>query len=125
LHYLWKNEWPENRAPVLDSLILDGKNAHQNNILSAGTVHEALAWANDPDDDELNFTWEILYESPDKKDGGDEEEKPSKGDYKTLMEQSNSFTFKTPNTKGTYRLFVFVYDEIGNGAHANIPFLVE
>ncbi len=125
LHYLWKNEWPENRAPVLDSLMLDGKNAHQNNILSAGTVHEALVWANDPDDDELNFTWDILHGALDKKDGGDEEEKPPVGDYKTLMKKSNSFSFKAPITKGPYLLFVYVYDEIGNGAHANISFFVE
>ena len=51
MHYLWKNEWPKDRSPILDSLKIDTKNAHSNIIIKPDTKYEAKVWVTDLEND--------------------------------------------------------------------------
>ncbi len=125
LHYLWKEHWPANRAPFLDSLRIDGMSAHSSVTFAPNTPHRADVWTTDPEDDSLKIVWEILHETTDKRTGGEEEQKPPAVNGLVIQHQANTLTFRAPGGEGPYRLFVYVYDLNGGAAHANIPFYVK
>ncbi len=125
MHHLWKGNWPSDRAPVLDSLRLNGKNAYQSVTIRPDTQHKAEVWVTDPEDRPLMIQWEILHETTDKRTGGDEENKPPVANCTIIKKTDNSLIFSSPSQTGAYRLFIYVYDDNGNAAHANIPFFVK
>jgi hypothetical protein len=122
---LWKGDRPENRAPRLDSLQLDGLEAENNIMIKTGTRHKAEVFTSDPENDSLRISWEILHETTDKREGGDEETKPPHAEGVNVRQDGSSIVFDAPQQPGPYRLFVYVYDQKGSAAHANIPFFVE
>jgi len=124
MHYIWNNKWPENRSPQVKSFHLNGKTAYHNIKLKSNTSASASIVVEDPDNDKITYTWEILKESTDLKDGGDLEQKPVGIEVEVLKKAEGKFEFKTPN-KGAYRLFVYANDEDNNVATTNIPFLIE
>ncbi len=123
MHYIWNNEWPENRTPVIVDYKLDGKIPEDNILLNAGGEYEAFIEMTDYENDTLTYSWEILPESTDLQDGGDEEERPEAIDGLIVSQQEGSVTFTAPE-KGPYRLFVYVNDGQDHSATANIPFMV-
>lgn len=125
LKNLWSGEWPVNRAPRLEQLLLDGKNASENIIIGPGEEYTAYVSAEDPDSDSLKIAWEILHETTDKRSGGDAEKKPAPAEGLNIRQQQNTLTFTAPQQSGPYRIFVYVYDLKGSAAHANIPFYVK
>ena len=124
VYQLWQGHAPENRSPVLDSLRLNDQCAHSDIILEPSSENVARVWATDPDNDELTLTWEILHETTDKGEGGDREEKPDKVEGLKNRQVEDKLYFQAPEQEGPYRLFIYVYDKRGGGAHANIPFYV-
>ncbi|WP_345245307.1 glycoside hydrolase family 2 TIM barrel-domain containing protein [Nibrella saemangeumensis] len=125
MQYLWTGKWPANRAPHIESLLLDGKNALANITLQPGTTYTAQATVTDPDNDKLTYRWELLPESTDLKEGGDRENRPET--VQGLLSKANGgqITLKTPDREGAYRLFVYVTDGNNNVATANTPFYVK
>jgi hypothetical protein len=81
--------------------------------------------ANDPNHDTLIYSFEILHESTDLKDGGDHEEKPPTVQWKNTIDQNGEITFAIPNEEGQYRVFVYIHDNKNHVATANIPFQVK
>lgn len=124
MHYVWNNKWPENRAPQIKSFHLDGKTAYENIKLKANCTVKAIAKIEDPENDELTYTWEILPESTELKDGGDYERRPKSVKVKISKNKNGKFKFKTPS-KGAYRLFIYASDVDHKVATSNIPFLIE
>lgn len=125
MHYLWNNEWPENRSPQLQSFSLKGQNAHASIKLTSGLEYTAEVKAIDPDGDPMSYRWCIRHEVKREKqsEGGDFEQKAP-----IVMEYSKSefidqFVFEAPEP-GEYRLFVYASDGKGHAGTANIPFLV-
>ena len=125
VHNLWKGEFPQNRSPRLDSLLINGNNAYTSVTLNPGSENKAVVYTSDPENDDLKIVWEILEETTDKRTGGDIEEKPRAVEDLIVELKDSIITFNAPLVKGPYRLFVFVYDQNGSGAHANIPFYVK
>lgn len=125
IHKLWKGKFPKNRSPKLDSLQIDFKSANSSITLEPGSIHKAIVYTTDPDNDDLKIVWEFLEETKDKRTGGDEEQKPPAVDGLIVKSDNSSITFKAPINTGAYRLFVYVYDQKGAGAHANLPFYVK
>ena len=124
LNYSWKEKWPENKAPVLKSFVLDGQKATDNIYLTAEDKHAAEVKFEDSESDNITYRWEILPESQDIKSGGDAESRPDALRGLIKGKQSNTIQLRVPKTEGPYRLFVEVDD--GNGvAYANIPFYVK
>ena len=125
MHYIWNGEWPANRSPAVESMLLDAKTAHDSVTLLAGTEYRAQVVATDPDDDPLKYRWEIMRESEAVQEGGDLEEIPET--LRGLLDDAGlaSVTVSAPDDSGAYRLFVYVYDGNGHAGHANIPFYVQ
>ena len=125
MHYAWNGEWPKNRSPQLEDFTLDGKRAQNSIGLTANRSYKARVVAKDPDKDELTYRWEIMRESQSSKTGGDAEYIPEKIDGLFAGPLADFATFRAPEEKGAYRLFIYVEDGHDHSAHANIPFWVE
>ncbi len=123
-HY-WTGEYPENQAPQLDSMKIDGKNAVDNIYLKPGKEYTAKVFASEPNDDEMTFTWELLGEVAERSQGGAHENEPAKISFETISDLNGELRFVTPKEKGEYRLFSYVFDGKGKVGTANVPFYVE
>ena len=124
LHYMWTGSWPQNRAPRVNSIQLDGKGYRESVVLTAGESYEATFDVFDHEGDPLTWHWEVKPESESKKAGGDHEE-PLPNLEGMLSDPAAATTAITVTSPGKYRLFAYAYDDQGHAAHANIPFLVE
>ncbi|WP_373493715.1 hypothetical protein [Aquiflexum sp.] len=104
-------------------------NAKENIVLSLNVIYSATVDANDPDDDTLQYEWELVPEN--KVFGayaGQGETKPqvAEGAIKERIDNGKTVKFAVPDASGdNYRLFVYVYDGNGKVAVANIPFYVK
>jgi hypothetical protein len=124
MHYIWNGEWPENRAPRMESATLDGRTAYDGIYLDAGRPYAAEVVATDPDGDSLTYLWEVREESRATTEGGDDEAVPQL--ISGVIDQATAprITLTAPRQPGAYRLFVYVFDGRGSAAHANVPFHV-
>ena len=59
MHKIWNGSWPQNRAPGVDSLKLAGRSAYDNIYVDAGKEYDAQAFLSDPENDSLNYLWEV------------------------------------------------------------------
>jgi len=127
MHYLWNGSWPENRTPVLESLLINDKDAHASITLKPGQKCSALVSVSDLEGDELVYTWEIIPEVPEgqQSDGGDKENRQQTVPTSFEPMNTDDIRFNGPASEGQYRLFVYVSDGQGHSATANIPFLVK
>ncbi|GGH13088.1 glycosyl hydrolase family protein [Sphingobacterium alkalisoli] len=124
MHYLWKGKWPKNRAPRLDSLLLDGKKSLDFIYLKPGQNYDVAVFVTDSDKDKLRTRWEILHESTDLKEGGDRESRPARIEGLLTALSHDKALLVAPQQEGAYRLFVYVTDDHNHVATANIPFFV-
>ena len=124
MQYLWTGSWPENRAPRVESIRLDGKGYKESVVLAAGEPYDAGFGVTDPDGDPLTYRWEVKAESDSQKAGGDREEQLPNLEG-LLSDPEAPQTTITVSGPGKYRLFAYAYDGKDHAAHANIPFLVE
>jgi hypothetical protein len=128
MQYEWTGKWPENRAPRIDSLQIDGLNALDNINLIAETVHEARVYVTDPEGEALTIEWELVPEN--KKFGayaGQGETKPPvvEGAIIEELEGVKAVQFTVPEERGgNFRMFVYARDGLNKIAVANIPFHV-
>ena len=120
--YAWSGEWPDNRAPKLQSL--DTPVAFEK--VAPGTSSHAEADVVDREGDELSYVWDIRAESTDRRIGGDAETAPpSFPDAIQGGQGSPRITFKTPDQPGAYRVFVTAFDGQGGAVSHNVPFYVD
>lgn len=124
MHFIWNDKWPDNRTPRVDGMYLDGKLPNENVELVSGESYVSKVDAKDVDDDSLTYSWVIMRESEEKKEGGDKESAPEELQTFDNMAE-NTLNIVAPEEAGAYRLFAYVSDGQGHVAHANIPFLVK
>jgi len=124
MHYIWNNKWPENRSPQVESFTLNNKTAYEDVIITSEDELVAKIKISDFENDSISYSWEILHESTDLKDGGDEEERPKQVNTEIINKHNGELKFKSPK-KGKYRLFVYADDGHDHAATANIPFMVK
>jgi hypothetical protein len=125
MHYHWKGEWPENRAPKSGHIRLNGKFPGGNDTLLAGTPYPAHAMISDPDDDELTCTWILYEEGTSQAGGGDAEPTPPRVDDFVVEYYNDSIIMQAPYYGGPFRLYLFVTDTAGNISISNYPFYVK
>ncbi|MFC2124132.1 glycoside hydrolase family 2 TIM barrel-domain containing protein [Bacteroidota bacterium] len=126
MQYMWTNTWPDNLAPRIESLRINGKNAIDNVQLTPGDVGNAQIAVSDPDKDELRMEWELLPEPTEfGAYAGQGETKPKPVDGFIKNKFDDGIEFQVPSVpQVNYRLFVYVYDGQGHVAVTNIPFYV-
>jgi hypothetical protein len=122
----WSGKEPKNRAPSIDTFLLDNRLPIDNITFTTGQRVPAMVRSTDPDGDRLTYVWQVVPESTDKKSGGDAEiaPKPLRGVFPRRARRLNNVIFDAPKP-GQYRLFIYVYDGNNSVATANIPFLVK
>ncbi len=126
MQFLWNGNWPENKAPHIYSLQIDGKKAVDNVYLKPGNSYPVLTVISDPDNDKLNYRWELLPEPTQVGNGGDFEARPQPIENSiSYTTNSGQATLKAPGKEGAYRLFVYATDGNNNVATANLPFYVK
>ena len=118
----WSGKQPDNKAPGINSFTINEQNAYQSVTVKKKSNMKINVDAFDKNNDELNYHFEIVPESTDKKSGGDFETAP-KTVFNKVFTQANP-NIKAPLKEGSYRLFVVVKDQ-EKSATANIPFRVE
>ena len=125
MHFLWNDKWPENRAPQLVDFLLENQRSIASVTLRENQVFSSNVIAKDPENDSLTYKWEILNEVPVEKqsEGGDFEPASDIIVQFDYGQKGDVLTFKAP-VKGEYRIFIYVKDQNGKVATANIPFLV-
>lgn len=123
MHYLWNGTWPANRTPQIESYTLNDKTALDNIALEANQETKAFVKIKDFENDAIDYTWGILPESTDLKDGGDHEERPEALPIDIISQNKGELSFKAPKS-GAYRLFIYANDGQNHSATANIPFMV-
>ena len=126
MQYMWTNTWPENLAPRIESLKINGKNAVDNVQLAPGGIGKAEIATTDPDGDDLRIEWELLPE-PTKFGAyaGQGETKPVPVEGFITNKYDNGIEFQVPPEPDVnYRLFAYVYDGQGHVGVVNIPFNV-
>ena len=121
----WTGKAPKNKAPLIAPIGIDDKTIQSGVYIKPSSNHNAYTEASDPDNDQLEYKWEIYYESTEKKEGGDKEEKPGVIEGLILNGKGKQLSFKAPEKEGPYRLFVYVFDGNNNVATANAPFYVK
>lgn len=117
----WTGKQPANRAPRLIRLQtpINEKEA------APGQTFEAQVLAEDPENDPLTVRWEVRSEKIERSQGGDYEKEPPLHPDSILEAKGMRLTLRTPLKPGGYRLYVYVYDNRGNAATANVPFFVK
>jgi len=125
MKYEWTGKWPPNTAPRIDSILLDNRKAIESIRLESTKIYEARVFSSDPENDPLQFDWEVLKEGTDFPYGGRGETRPEAVPDLFVIKNSDRITFQSPRDKGAYRLFLYVYDNHNHFSTANIPFYVE
>lgn len=125
MQFLWSGQWPKNQAPHIYSLQLDNRKATDNIVLKPGNSYQVLVTAFDPNNDKLEFSWELLEEATKLGEGGDHEERPSRIENSVMNNTNGKAILKAPSKEGAYRLFVYVRDGNTKVATANIPFYIK
>lgn len=120
----WSGQAPDNHAPAISDFQLNGKQATGNIIVQPGMEMQASVRIEDAEGDPLDYEWQIIPESTDKKTGGDAERapRPLKGIFSKASRRQSEVNFTAPAQAGEYRLFLFVHDGKGKVATGNIPF---
>lgn len=124
MHTQWTGKRKANNAPIVDSLHIDNFQLYQDIKLVSGKMYKARAFASDPDNDSLKFSWEIRPEASYASYAGQGEQEPMPVEG-LIVNHSQQIEFRTPAKSGAYRLFVYAYDGKGHFSSANLPFFVK
>ncbi|MDR7192379.1 hypothetical protein J2W68_001087 [Luteimonas terrae] len=124
MQQLWTGRWPQNRAPEIAPLRIDGRLAIDSVVLAPDAEHRAQVVARDPDGDPLTYRWIVREESRAISIGGDPETLPPEVPLRLSEVAGGELRFSAPTRPGAYRLFVEVRDGQGHAAYANFPFHV-
>jgi hypothetical protein len=125
MHEYWKGNPASNRCPVFLGYQLERDGLSVKSYVLAGRQEYGLKVIfTDPDSDRLRYRFSIVEESRDIKSGGDAETAPPSVPGLIKRKKGAHVYFKTPETEGAYRIFVYAADGKGNVGYCNIPFYV-
>jgi hypothetical protein len=121
----WTGIYPNNRAPLTESISIDGIPAVDSLYLKPETLHMAEVEFTIPYGDKVDTKWIIMEEVEKRSHGGAYEIEPDEVAVHIQSQNNNQFIFRTPAKKGDYRLFAYMYNGKGKVGNANFPFRIE
>ena len=116
---LWSGEPPANLAPVIEALTINGEAR-----VDPGDEVRISADVSDPEDAALQVRWALRRESGDYLTGGDFRPMLPDIEGAVLKGSRTGATLRMPEDPGAYRVFLYIYDDAGKAATANLPLLV-
>ncbi|MEJ7559220.1 MAG: hypothetical protein WKF66_13000 [Pedobacter sp.] len=125
MQYLWSGKPPQNKAPKISSITIDGKTALGSIHLNPQEKYTVMLSVSDPENENLTFRWELLPEATDLGQGGDRESRPVPIEGMIESALSTGAMLTVPAKSGAYRLFVYSSDGHNHVATANVPFFVD
>lgn len=143
LTHLWTGNYPDNRAPLSESITLQGKSAFDSVRLKPGESVMAELSVTDSDNEVMRTHWQLMEEVQQRSDGGHFEATPPMVALQPVEESEATVVstqqlvtdhaqdgttilqFVAPEQPGEYRLFAYTLDGRGGAGTANLPFLVE
>ena len=126
MQHLWTGAWPDNRAPTIERVAIDGFSDPKSIYLDAGATCRAGVQATDPDSDPLTFAWDIRPEVkiPPGSYAGSLEKRARPIDGLIRDPTRPQVEFTAPQDAGPYRIFVTIFDGKGHAGYGNVPFFV-
>jgi hypothetical protein len=124
MRILWSGTEPPNYVPRVDSLYLDGRTSIHDIYLQPGQVYPARVLCHDPDQDELEYRWDVRAEVKPTEYAGIGEIPAVPVTDLFLTNNREQIRFRAPSEPGAYRLFVKILDHHGHYGGGNIPFYV-
>jgi hypothetical protein len=119
---VWTGKEPSQTSPVLSALTLNGKKAADNIYIEPNAPFKGEVTAVDREEKKLTCVWEVLKEATQLGSGGSYEPRPERVG-KVVSTDTNTYVTSV-DTPGNYRMFVYVLDNAGFVATANIPFSI-
>ncbi len=118
---VWTKSEPKQTAPVVKRLTINS--IDYNPYVGVNETVHAVVEVSDRENDRLTYVWEILKEATITATGGAYEPRPDRvGEVITTEENQLDVAVQD---EGYYRLYVYVLDNTGYVATANIPFAVQ
>lgn len=125
MEYLWTGEWPENMAPGMKDITIEGKGGRFDDVmLEKSTEYTVKLDVEHADMENLNVRAEVMPEPVELSEGGDFEARPSSIEGLIISANTSEVVFRAPAEKGAYRILVYVTDQHNQAGTANIPFFV-
>ena len=125
MHYCWKGEWPNSRAPSIRDISLENIGWRKDHIIEPSKQATVKIEYSKYNNKKVNIEYVLYPEAFSNKIGGDIQKSPDPIPFEIVRQTENELIFISPKKKGAYRLFAFVKNDKGQSSVANIPFLIQ
>ncbi len=125
MHYCWKGEWPNSRAPSIRDISLENIGWTKDHIIEPSKQATVKIEYSKYNNKKVNIEYVLYPEAFSNKIGGDIQKSPDPIPFEIVRQTENELIFISPKKKGAYRLFAFVKNDKGQSSVANIPFLIQ
>ena len=125
MHYCWKGEWPNSRAPSIRDISLENIGWRKDHVIEPSRQATVKIEYSKYNNKKVNIEYVLYPEAFSNKIGGDIQKSPDPIPFEIVRQTENELIFISPKKKGAYRLFAFVKNDKGQSSVANIPFLIQ
>ena len=125
MHYCWKGEWPNSRAPSIRDISLENIGWRKDHIIEPSKQASVKIEYSKYNNNKVYIEYVLYPEAFSNKIGGDIQKSPDPIPFEIVRQTENKLIFISPKKKGAYRLFAFVKNDKGQSSVANIPFLIK
>ena len=125
MHYCWKGEWPNSRAPSIRDISLENIGWRKDHIIEPSNQATVKIDYSKYNNNKVYVEYVLYPEAFSNKIGGDIQKSPDPIPFEIVRQTENKLIFISPKKKGAYRLFAFVKNDKGQSSVANIPFLIK
>lgn len=123
--FCWSGSWPEQRAPSITNISMNGIPWMKDHVVHAGERAELNLDCPLCASQKVELVIRLFPESVSKKIGGDIQKRLEEMEVDVVARGENMAAFITPDKPGAYRVFVFAQNEHRQVSVANVPFFVE
>ena len=126
MSYCWTGNWPDSRAPSINSIELDETNWKKDHILKPNSEATLEIKYDKFNNTEVFIDYKLFPEAFTNKIGGDIQDSVSEIEFEiTNNSKDGKIIFNTPSKPGAYRIFAIASNSNNQCSVANIAFIVE